>query len=272
MTLKIGQIDYLNCVPIFTELKRNIDCSGYEFVRGVPAELNSMLSHGEIDLCPSSSIAYGASPELYYLFPELSISSFGAVKSVFLFSRIPIEELDGKEIGLTADSATSVALLKILLAKRYGFRNIFVRSMLRSLDYAEQPALLLIGDAALAEAARSTKFFVYDLGRLWEEFTNLPFVFALWILRRDAYRRCPDDVKRLAGDLVRAKRSAYESYERIAAETVRQEDINGLVDYWRTISYDLTPRHMEGVRMFFSMAAELAIIPAAPELAFIPEG
>ena len=62
MTLRIGQIEYANCTPLFTALKNNFNCTDYHFISGVPAELNAMLSRGEIDLCPASSFEYGKSP------------------------------------------------------------------------------------------------------------------------------------------------------------------------------------------------------------------
>jgi len=58
--------------------------------------------------------------ERYLILPDLSISSVGPVASVLLFSRVPVEELDGREILLSAESATSVNLLRILLSKRFG--------------------------------------------------------------------------------------------------------------------------------------------------------
>src|SRR5262249_30279437 len=106
--LRIGEISYLNCTPIFTVLRDRFDDTGYASVRGMPAELNAKLRKGEIDLCPSSSIEYARNPESYLILPDLSISAVGAVKSVLLFSNVPIERLDGASIALTGESETSV--------------------------------------------------------------------------------------------------------------------------------------------------------------------
>ena len=126
MGLRIGQIDYANCFPIFSALQKNFDCSAYRFVRGTPSALNQKLLAGDIDLCPSSSIAYARSAQSLRLIPDLSISSVGAVKSVKLFSRIPLEKLNRTLIGLTVESETSIALLKIILKKFYRFTNEFI--------------------------------------------------------------------------------------------------------------------------------------------------
>jgi chorismate dehydratase len=272
MTLRIGQIDYANCTPLFTALKNNFDCGSYQFVSGVPAKLNAMLSRGEIDLCPASSFEYGKSPDKYYLLPGLSISSIGAVKSVLLFSRLPIGSLDNHTIGLTAESDTSVNLLKIILKKGYGFVNEFQRS---TVDLREAlhsfSALLLIGDAALKEGLKSHGLYVYDLGELWYELTGFPFVFALWIVTREAAEMKGEEVRSLGARLLEAKRLAYGSYEEIAADCKEAGWISrdALVDYWRTISYDLTPRHLEGVQQFFRLAKELQLLPCDPELRII---
>ncbi len=269
MTLRIGQIDYANCTPIFTTLQKYFDCSQYHFVRGVPAVLNEMLAQGEIDVCPSSSIAYGFAPEKYCLLPELSISSIGPVKSVLLFSRVPLDALNNQTIGLTAESATSVNLLRIILAKQYGYVNNFKKFNL-SPDKAFESftALLLIGDSALKGAAARNGFHVYDLGELWHSFTGRPFVFALWMVTLQAAEQKRSAVSALSVDLIAAKCRAYDSYEEIAAGCRELAWMSGpaLVDYWRTISYDLTPHHLEGIRVFYRYAAELGILPREPEI------
>jgi chorismate dehydratase len=271
MTLNIGHIQYANCTPIFSALASNFDCTGYRFVGGVPARLNAMLRAGSIDLSPSSSFEYAMAHDQYCLLPELSISAIGPVKSVLLFSRVPIEELDGCSIGLSAESDTSVNLLRVLLARKYGFGNSFERTSL-PLSQALQrfPAVLLIGDAALKGAAAGEGL-IYDLGKLWLDFTGLPFVFALWIVRRDSALAKHDELAALARDLIAAKKLACASYPAIAAGCAEREwlGVDELADYWRTISYDLTPAHIEGVRCFFSHAFELGLIPELPVLRFL---
>ena len=274
MTLSIGHIEYANCTPIFTALSAHFDCSGYRFVSGVPARLNALLRSGSLDLSPSSSIEYAQAHAEYCLLPELSISAIGPVKSVLLFSRLPIEELDGAAIGLSAESDTSVNLLKVLLGRKYGLDNSFERTS-QPLEEAllHYPALLLIGDAALRGAADPGEFRVYDLGELWFEFTGLPFVFALWIARRAAAREKGSELAALGRDLVAAKKLAYASYPEIAASCQERAWLGSaeLVDYWQTISYELTPAHLEGARCFFRHAYEMGLIPTLPEMLFLDQ-
>lgn len=269
MPLRIGQITYANCTPIFTKLLETADCSRYRFIRGVPSHLNAMLAKGEIDICPSSSIEYGKWPESYVFLPDLSISCIGAVKSVLLFSTVPIEELDGTTVGLTVESDTSVNLLAIILRKFCGLNVRFERCCAPPAEaFRTYPALLLIGDAALRESLSGSGLLVYDLGELWHRFTGLPFVFALWLVRREIAEGRGDELAELATALVAAKERAYADYGRIAdgCDEKGWMDRELLVDYWNTISYDLTPAHIQGVETFFSYAAELGLLPGRPEL------
>lgn len=266
--LRVGEIEYANCFPIFATLRAGFDCGGLEFVKGVPSELNRLLSAGAIDVSPSSSIEYGVSAEKYYLLPDLSISAVGPVKSVLLFSRVPIEELDGHPIALTSESDTSVNLTKIILARFYRFSNSFERVQGGVAEAITRfPAMLLIGDAALRQAASPGALQVYDLGELWARFTGLPFVFALWIIREEAVRGRYAEALSLSNALRAAKALAVQSFDQIAPQcrSMTWMGEGRLVEYWRSMSYDLTPRHLEGLRTFFAYAAELGLIRTVPE-------
>ena len=265
--LRIGEISYLNCTPIFSVLKSRFSDDCYTFVSGTPAELNELLRRGDIDLCPSSSIEYAQNHDTYVILPNLSISAEGPVKSVLLFARRPIEELDGATIILTSESATSVALIRILLSRMYSFQNSYCRAEPGCVTLQDNcDALLLIGDAALKASGEACGCYVYDLGELWFKFTGLPFVFALWILRRDALVRESAAVKLLHERLVASKRIAIENYSQIADSLDRKEWTSSefLTNYWQTISYDLTSRHIEGLRLFYSYAAGLSLTPCNP--------
>ncbi|GFE60867.1 menaquinone biosynthetic enzyme MqnA/MqnD family protein [Geobacter sp. AOG2] len=270
--LTIGRIDYANVTPLFHALKAHFPCDGYRFTAGVPARLNAMLAAEEIDVCPSSSIEYAIHSERYLILPDLSISSVGPVASVLLFSRVPIEELDGKEVLLSAESATSVNLLRILLGKCFGQSCRYtVSSSPLTEALRTAPAMLLIGDAALRSSMSETGLRIYDLGSLWYEWTGLPFVFALWFCTRAAVRERYQEVRLLADQLVQAKGYADQEREFIADAVPEMAWMGreGLIRYWReNISYELGGAQQEGLRLFYRYAAELGLIPHAPELHF----
>ncbi len=273
MSLKIGKIEYANCVPLFRALSSELGEGSHLFVTGVPAILNGMLAQGEIDLSPSSSITYGADPERYWLLPDLSISATGPVKSVLLFSHLPIENLNGRLIGLTTESDTSVALLKIVLTRFFGFDNEFERTVLTMPAALDRfSALLLIGDAALKESLEGHDVHIYDLGEIWYRFTGLPFVFALWIINRAAIVGREDDVRDLLRTLLKAKCIARDNLPGyVSGSGLEWFGTEELISYWKTISYELGAEEIKGVTAFYTHAAELGIIERVPDLNFLPD-
>ncbi|MBI5189696.1 MAG: menaquinone biosynthesis protein [Nitrospirae bacterium] len=273
--LRIGEIRYANCTPIYTTLKKHADCREYEFVTGEPAALNAMLAAGELDVSPSSSIEYVRHAGDYLIVPDVSISSTGDIMSILLFSRVPVESLGGKTIAVSSASATSTVLLSVLLKNKYGVNAELVpcrpelASMLEGRD-----AALLIGDEALKENLAlppESGIFVYDLGGIWREFTGLPFVFALWMVREDAARREPGLVDRFKADIVAARTAASGAYPEIAAGAAEAAWMggSGLVDYWSTVSYELGPEHVRGLSRFYDLAAGVGACPAGVKLRFV---
>ena len=271
--LRIGQIEYANCTPLFHVLKEQFSCSGYEFIPGVPAELNRRLADGEIDVCPCSSIEYALRSSQYRILPELSISCNGPVASVLLFSRYPIEALQGRTILLSSESATSVNLLKILMAQRYGCSCSYsVTDQTITQALAGSPALLLIGDAALRASMMESDLFVYDLGEMWHEWTGLPFVFALWLCRREVAET--PELRTLAQQLIQAKELVPSCYAEIA-EQVCEAGWMGrerLLAYWRdNISYQLDEQGIAGLTTFYEKCHQIGLIKNRPVLHFTAE-
>ncbi len=270
MTLRIGHIDYLNCVPFFRYLRSDNpdDC----IVSGNPAQLNTLLAKGQIDLCPASSFEYGRHWSDYLLLPDFSISACGAVKSVLLFASCPLAELINKSIAVTGESATSVHLLQILLREVYGFGRLCLQRPSCPVEevIAAGGAGLLIGDRALQTAKVGMASHVFDLGTLWQAFSGLPFVFALWIVRRDAVTAKQGQVavfmRRLQASLTRAMADLPGLAEQTASGTclTPQE----LLAYWQAMSYGLTNVHQQGLKLFFQLAVKYRFLDAIPELHF----
>jgi chorismate dehydratase len=268
--LKVGRIQYANCTPLFHALALQPDLPEFELITGVPAVLNRLLANGEIDVCPSSSIEYAYHQHLYRILPHLSISSNGAVASVLLFSTIPISELDGYTVLLSAESATSVNLLKVLLKLRYGCSCHFVVAGSTEAAGVSDDVQLLIGDAALRRSLSEGNRFVYDLGNLWYAWTGYPFVFALWLCRRDIAEKA--ELKKLAIRLVSAKAVVPGFLEQIVA-MAEESDWMGharLLEYWRTnISYHLDEQAQDGLLLYYTKCFELGLIPSVPVLDFV---
>ena len=78
--------------------------------------LNRRLLAGEIDVAPISSIEYARNADTLRLLPRLCVSSEGAVDSIQLVTRVPLERV--RAVAVTPESATSVVLTKVLLPQR----------------------------------------------------------------------------------------------------------------------------------------------------------
>ena len=270
--LRVGEINFTNCDHIYYYLKNRYRPRGVSYFPGPPAVLNRMLRDAEIDLCLSSSYEYAQNAGQYYVLPDYGIGSRGALPSIRLFSRVPLDSLDGARIGLTAESGTTVVLCRIILQHFLGYENEYTTlasDLERSLESSE--AMVLIGDKALAADSRagSEDLFSYDLSRLWEHYTGLQFVFALWILRKDA-------AERLAPQLTEFWRAVHETHrdmenpeEKLVRQVLERKPFlteKTLLSYWATIAYRLDKSHIEGLHLFYRLAAEAGMLDRVPEL------
>lgn len=263
LKLKIGRFSYSNLFPIFYTLEKECDCSEYEFIEGVPSELNKKIRENEIDVSPSSSIEYLRNPDKYDLLEEHSISSKGPVGSIFLFSKRPIETLDGLTVLTSSQSETSVALIKIIFRKFYDIEcNLRSSSLPITEAIKSNPAYLLIGDEALGEALKWPKLFIYDIGEMWYKNTGLPSVFALWIIRKSCCEEKAALLEKFKRDLLKAKESALKNFESIAKASPLRKVLSEeeLVAYWKGISYDFTDEHRKGLELFRRYSKELGFI------------
>src|SRR3989442_8087024 len=184
--MRIGRIGYINCAPVYGAIDRGIVSlpHGAELVTGTPAELNDLLVAGELDVSVIREVEYARHAKDLVLLPELAISCDGPVRSVALFSRRTVGQLDGRTVLLSASSRTSVALLELLCREVWHIRPKFAEARAEAQDLDALAALpheavLVIGDAALALAAAGTYQHRYDLGEEWKRWPGLPFALSV---------------------------------------------------------------------------------------------
>src|SRR6266700_2243837 len=171
---RVGSVPYLNAVPLTRGLEDQV-------IFATPAKLAEMLQRGELDaaLVSVTEILFN---DRYDVLDGIAVASLGEVQSVFLAHRRPLAE--AREIFCDTASLTSIALLRVLLAEK-GLQPEF--KPLASYDRAALPEfVLLIGDPALDLLRASPAHQIWDLGTAWTELTQLPFVYAVWALRRHA--------------------------------------------------------------------------------------
>jgi chorismate dehydratase len=264
MKLRIGKISYANLFPIFYMIEKHGGRAQYDIIEGVPSELNRKLRENIIDISPSSSIEHLRNPDKYDVIKNHSISADGPIKSILLFSRIPLEALDGKSILTSSQSETSVALVEIICRKFYNLACTFISSS-EPIGKALQsyPAYLLIGDDAISQSRMWPDLHVYDLGSLWKQHTGLPFTYALWLVRKECASQDPETLAGFIRDLDTAKVRSQAHLREVAKAWPHKAMLStdDLIAYWGGISYDLTDEHGKGLILFRQYAEEIGLLP-----------
>jgi chorismate dehydratase len=246
--IRLGRISYVNMAPVFYRLEAEV-----EEVAGVPTALNRALLAGEVDVAPISSIEYARNARTLRLLPRLCVSSEGAVDSIQLVSRKPLDEI--RVVAVTPESATSVVLTKVLLPHA------------RQVPLEEDAdAKLLIGDAALKSAFEDPTPH-HDLGRLWLEKTGLPMVFAVWAAPEPAH----PDLLELEEALVASLRTARAEPEQLAYESSERYGYppGFLARYFEKLRYSFGPRERAGFYTFLEMARDVGELDEVPELRYV---
>lgn len=270
--VRLGKIEYLNTLPFyygFCNIEE--DC---ELIENVPSEINRLMQKEAVDLAPISSLEYARHPELYYLLPKLCIGSKQLAGSVLLFSRQPIQNLEGKRIAISAESYSSQALIQILLKERFGFSNTFVEAsgepsaMLEKAD-----ACLSIGDKALFHEPK-TFTYKYDLGELWTEWKSKPFCFSVWAVRRKFYDENSAEITafwRALCDNAEINLQNLKSviYNHLGIDLASPR-FAPILSYLSQLSYCLDPDMQEGLLEFYRLAHQFNFISSVPELEFVP--
>ena len=144
-----------------------------------PARLAELLRRDELDAA-LVSITEVLLNDRYDILDGVAIASLGEVFSVLLAHQKPLAE--AREIFCDPASLTSVNLLKVLLAER-GLWPEF-KPLENYAAATEKEFVLLIGDRAIDFQRAPHPHEIFDLGTAWFEAMNLPFVYAVWALRR----------------------------------------------------------------------------------------
>ena len=272
--MRLGETHFKNTDFIYHAIRNGaVNSAGVELVRAHPPELGELLHRGEIDAAPTSSIMYALHPGEFLILDGFSISAPAGTGSILIFSREAscLDELDGKSIATTSTSASSVALLEILLRER-GINARLIKNqnprLEEMLHHAE--AALLIGDHAIVEGYRRRELVIADLGEEWHALTRLPMVYALWLVRKSfAHRR--EEVERLKLALNEARSYAYEHFSELAAQLASQLSIppKAMEEHLRCLDYSLSEANLLGLRRFFELASKHGIIPSPPEIRLV---
>ncbi|MDR1759042.1 MAG: menaquinone biosynthesis protein [Fibrobacter sp.] len=273
MKLSIGRIPFLVCAPFFHAFTGNEEqYPDFSFEDGAPTKLNAGLFNGQIHLAPASSLVYGIHPENFVLAPRLCTSCRLEVQSVKLFSHSPWENLSGKRVHFTPQSATSVALVRVLSALRFHVQPDFIAN--ESFTSENFEARLLIGDEALLENQKDLFEYRYDLAAIWEEWQKLPFVFGAWSIHRSALR---PEMQNLVHEFLAQVENSVRSFRENPAAALEKWRArypvslpNHVIEhYYASMDYAFTEERKQSLSLFFKYCTQLGIIAAAPKLEFL---
>ena len=267
MGIRLGQVEYLNCLPVYHAPEEGqLELNG-SLVKGTPTRLNRMLLEGRLDVTPMSSIEYARNREKCIVLPDISISADGRVSSILLFSRCPVTELEGKSIAVTTSSATSVVLLRILVEHYFHVDVEFLphdpdlEKMLEKVDGA-----LLIGDDAMLAhkmvLETGKNLVVTDLGEAWKHLTGEKMVYAVWVVRKDFALNHPGEVDGLCKLLVEAKEWGMSNINNIIGKSHRSTGLSipVLEDYFRTIRYNFDKEYRRALTLYYDYAYKSGIV------------
>ncbi len=270
----LGHIDYLNCIPVHGAiLLKKIPFEG-RIITGTPYYLNKMLLLGYVDISPSSSveIIHG-----HYVVPKLSISSKSDVKSILLFTKVRIEEIERGTILITSHSATSSLLTKIIFTEFYNVHlnyEVFDPFTNNFSSTAKVVGILHIGDIALNYDLKNSyplNFkFKYDLAKIWYEKTKgLPFTFALWQIPRESKKK--EGIKNAIDTLYKSYDFFLNNKLLLAEFYQRKYDFNSeqIMEYWEHLDFSLEARHVDSLNLFFELLKKNNFIDETPKLKFI---
>lgn len=261
--IRVGAVSYLNAKPLYYRL---VDFApGIRLEMDYPSVLAERLGSGVLDVALIPSVEYlrGAA-QGYTIVPGFAIAARGPVRSVKLFSRVPLDSVE--RVALDEGSRTSQALARVWLAEAYGVEPDRFEPLPMGVSALESTAdaVLVIGDRAM-KVPHAPFREVVDLAEAWVEWTGLPFVFALWVVRPgvdlgdlpDVLARCRSEGLAHAGEL------ADEHGPRLGL------DRDACVEYLtRVLSYDLGEPEIAGLRLFADKAAERGLAPGGVDLAF----
>ncbi|SFG00643.1 futalosine synthase [Desulfotomaculum arcticum] len=265
--LRVGQVEYLNCIPVYHALEDGLLDADIELIKGPPTKLNNMFLNGELDITPISSIEYAKYKDKCIIIPNMSISADGNVESILLFSHCPPTELEGKTVNVTTSSATSVVLLRILFEHYYHVQVEFHRSepnldaMLASAD-----AALLIGDDAMLahQAVMQNKpdINVTDLGKEWKNFTGEKMVYAVWVVHAELAENNPEIVEQISRLFNQAKAIGLANRDDLVNKGHKRSHLphSLLNHYFDTIHHDLGESERRALLTYYDYAYKSGII------------
>jgi chorismate dehydratase len=246
----------LNSAPLVWGLLHGPQKGIFDLTFRVPSELAKLVSAGAVEIGNIPVIE--CARQRLEMVRGVGVACRGAVRSILLISKRPLDQI--QTLASDSSSRSSVALARIVLARRYGVQPEFVpyapdlSTMLATSD-----AALMIGDPALRLDIGSLPYHVIDLGQEWFDMTGLPMVFAVWAGKQDyvtpeltqalidSYHFGRDNLE----DVIRMESAARGIPEEVARPYLTSHIVN-----------ELGPREYEGMDLYLNYARDTGVLAA----------
>ena len=273
MAIRLGVVSFVNTLPLIDGLDGLADV---ELHHTVPSLLLDKLLADEVDLALCSSIDFQRSPMPLVVVPCGLLGCSGTTLTVRLYSSRPLAEID--EVYCDTDSHTSIVLLQILLRELHGVTPRLVEfdarehvARNRPVDWPE--TMLLIGDKVVTDSPPAVRYpHQLDLGAAWMDHTGLPFVFALWLARRETDTTLLAIAATILDHQRRHNRLRLDRIVRHRAEP-RGWPADLAAGYLREkLDFELTRAHRDGLELFFDKAVEHGLVDRRRPLEVLDTG
>ena len=266
--MRLGYIDYLNCYPFYHDMFEKQALKNVRITAGHPSALNRMIRDNRLDMSPVSSASCPGMMDDICLSGDFCLSSVGYVRSVILASKLPIEDLHKKKVGLSSASHTSVVLLKILLKKYYDIQPEYVESS-PELNLEQIDAQLVIGNEALKKFKNPPPY-IYDLGDLWLRKTSYPVVFAVFALNKEWKAGHEEEITQVKESFKRSLNLLHhEKGDLVASAKKKYPDIAFDISmYYDLLKFEFTDELKKGLHFYYLSAAEAGFLDPVRHVSF----
>ena len=266
--LRVGIVPYLNMLPLVHGLEGlKLDDEPGASIRIVstpPSRMAGLMESGDLDVGMVPVAALFEHPE-WRIVGKSMIGSRGPVLSVLVLAKDSPEALT--LLHPDSHSRTSNAMVRVILDRRFGARpTLGGPTPIEGWSPPQEPstgeAFLLIGTRALRwrDHWRDKGGVALDLGRLWTEWTGLPFIYAVWTAREgvelggwmEAFERLKvENSARLESIIAQWPGLEFERLSAVEAKTYLTENI----------IFDLDDRALEGLKRYQAEGKALGLFP-----------
>lgn len=177
--IRLTAVSYLNTKPMLYGILQSPLADQLDLSLDIPSECARKLSAGEVDLA-LTPVAILPKLDSWQLVSDYCIGAVGPVKTVSIFSEVPLPEIE--RVYLDHHSRSSVALTQVLMREYWHLNPQYLPAKEGYIDKIKKTtAGVVIGDRTIGLQERFP--YIYDLSEAWLAHTGLPFVFAAWVSR-----------------------------------------------------------------------------------------